>query len=252
MVYPDYQFPNIILHFSPTPTVNATVYLDVLNSFSTFAPDTPANLQQATQNVVMRGQIPITLVANTSVYQLGPTATGTGAVVTTRPAQILAASAGFGTFRHSIDVIGSEQWEAQLEPDNIPLILPMACYPVYGYPNAVINLWPPPGTGVTAEIQSPLQMTKFAALTQDLFNTAAAPTGYPSGLPPAWIDMLHFVLAVKLYPEYRRNQGIPQELLNNAADAKNAVIAANIAAGVVQPPMQQQQAPPGPPPPAAP
>jgi hypothetical protein len=56
---------------------------------------------------------------------------------------------------------------------------------------------------------------------------------------------------VKLYPEYRRNQGIPQELLNNAADAKNAVIAANIAAGVVQPPMQQQQAPPGPPPPAA-
>lgn len=227
-VYPDYQVPNVTLHFSPTPTVNATVVLDILESFSTFAPDTPTSLQQSTQSFTLRSSFTMTLTANQSIYQVGPTATGTGAVVRTRPSQILAASAGFGSYRHPIDVIGSAQWEMQLEPDGTPLILPMAAYPVYAFPNATINLWPPPGTGVTAEVQSPLQMPQLATLGTDIS------TSYP----PGWIKMLRFGLAVDLYPEYRRNVGIPPELVNNAGAAKQAVIQANIAAGILTPPPQ--------------
>jgi hypothetical protein len=245
MVYPDYTFPYVTLHFAPTPSVNAVVLLDVLNSFSTFAPDTPATIQSSTQNVTMRGQIALTLTAGTSQYQVGPGATassGIGALANvTRPAQILAASAanaGSSAFRHSIDVVGSLQWEQQIEPDGTPLALPMAAYVTYGFPNATVYLWPPAGSNVTAEVQHPQQMAQFTGLSQNIYGT----------LPPAWLDMLHFALAVKLYPEYRRSQGIPNELVANAQDAMQKVIAANVAAGVYVPPGAPPQAPPGTPP----
>jgi hypothetical protein len=94
-----------------------------------------------------------------------------------------------------------------------------------------MNFWPAPGTGVTAEIHSPRQIVEFATLA-----TAA-------DLPPGFLDMLHFNLAVRLYPSYPRQGGIPPELAGNAADSKASVIAANIAAGILQG-AQQPQAPP--------
>ncbi len=240
ILYVDYQLPNAMLHVIPAPQgAGISVTLDVLEVNATFAPDTPAELAQMVQTSSVRRTYSINLTSGVGVYPIGPTATGTGSVVGQRPAKVFSASVSNGTFKHELKIVGSAVYEQQLEPDNTALVIPLAIYPVYSYPNATMNFWPPPGAGVTAEIQSPQQIPQFTSLAQDLGPSMAQPIPL---LPPAWLEMLHFGLSVKLYPEYRRNQGIPQELIGNAVDAKKAVIDANIAAGVYVPP--QAQAPP--------
>lgn len=227
-LFVDYQSQNVVLHLTPAPTVAATLTLDLLEAQSSFVDDLPPELAQAMVRTLGRVVRTFTLTPGTSSYTLGPG--GSGSFQVTRPAKVVSASAAYGSFRHTVDVIGSQQWSMLLEAENAGVILPIAIYPQYGYPNATMNFWPCPGSGVTAEIHSPRQISSFAALDSVV------------SLPPGFVEMLHFGLGVKLYPSYPRQGGMPAELAGNAADAKASVIANNIANGVFQSPQIEAQA----------
>jgi hypothetical protein len=213
-LYVDYGYPNATLHFWPAPTGTPALVINTIEAFSTLAPDSPTALQaNFSQTLLRRTQI-FALANATGAYTMGPGAT----FATSRPAQIVSAHVG-GVFGHDVEIIGATEWAALLEAEGAGIVLPLMLYAQFQYPEATVNFWPVPGTGVTAEIHSPFQIPPFADQTT------------PLALPPGFERMLHLLLAVDMYPEYRRGTGIPQELAADAADAKAAVIAGNVSAG---------------------
>lgn len=225
-MYVDYQFPNVILHVNPAPAVAATLTIDTMEAFVTLAPDSPP-VQQQSPTSFMRKSATYVLAPGVTSYNLGPT--GTAGFVTSRPAQVISASVGFAGYRHPLSIIGSTEWEMLLEMENTGIVLPLAIYPVFSYPNATMNFYPAPGANVTAEIHSPRQIAQLAAL-----NTAV-------DLPSGQERLLHFLLAIDMFPIYARPGVTLDSLMANATMAKNAVIAANIATGMGPSPQQSVQ-----------
>jgi hypothetical protein len=125
-LYVDYQYPNVVLHFTPAPTVGATLLLNVVDAYATLAEDVPPSLQQAMAQSLMRRTLTLTLTANVSAYTLGPG--GSGSFITTRPAKVHSASVGYGNFRHDVRVLGAQEWTTLIEAENVGVVLPLAIY----------------------------------------------------------------------------------------------------------------------------
>ena len=96
------------------------------------------------------------------------------------------------------------------------------------YPNLNVRISPAPsGTPGTIELGYWTELTSFATV------------GDTVNMPQGWVDLLHFQLALRLYPQYARAGGVDPGLLANAQQAKAAITQENAMPGL-QPPAQQQ------------
>lgn len=87
------------------------------------------------------------------------------------------------------------------------------------FPLVNLRVWPPPSAQPgLLELAYWTPVTAFVAPTDVI------------ALPQGWEDMLHFNLAIKLYPQYARQGGIPPELAANAQNSKLALVQQNLGA----------------------
>jgi len=84
------------------------------------------------------------------------------------------------------------------------------------YPAINLRIFPPPSANAGT-----LELDYWIPVAQVTDFTVA------TGLPDGWERMLHFNLAVDLYPQYPRQGGIPPELAANAQNSKASLVSQN-------------------------
>src|SRR5579883_1336177 len=99
------------------------------------------------------------------------------------------------------------------------------------FPLINLRVFPPPSSSPgTIELAFWTPLLKFATV------------GDTVNMPDGWEDLLHFDLALRLYPQYARSSGLDPGLAANAQNAKAALIPQNTMSAPAQPQAPQQAA----------
>ncbi|HLG97148.1 MAG TPA: hypothetical protein VKX49_12620 [Bryobacteraceae bacterium] len=150
----------------------------------------------------------------TGVYAMGPTAPAPFNVP--RPVKIARASfiQAVTALRFDLDIINAEQYNLIPEKNNVAQV-PRKLYPDYAVPNMNLSLWPYPSQGGQLEL-----ITWQAVSAVPTLQTVLV-------LPPAYAELLEYMLAVRIWPEL--NPGVPldQGIVQQALDRKTAVMTFN-------------------------
>lgn len=130
----------------------------------------------------------VTLVSGQASYQVGPSGAD---LVTPRPVQVLASSS---ISYQSVDYGLSLATQADYSSITVKTIggIPGLVYPQMDMPDITLYLWPVPSTsGMVLNLWSNKAITSFPLLTT------------PVSLPLGWEQMLPYLLAETLAPEYQ-------------------------------------------------
>jgi hypothetical protein len=164
------------------------------------------------------------LTAGTDGYTMGPSGTFS---TSARPVKICGVSAASGLFRVPVKLVSWEDFHALVSNDRgVTSILPQALAADNGYPLLSLKVFPMPAAGAgTLDIDYWTPLSKFSTVSDTV------------DLPPGFEEALHFNLAVRLYPQYSRNNGIDQALLLNAQNSKAGITAltASVLGNAAQP-----------------
>jgi hypothetical protein len=148
----------------------------------------------------------IPLVANTSVYTLGPA----GTFVTTRPIEVLNTSyVVYQTVSYPAPLMTLEEY------NSIPFKTQTAEFPWQiwyepDYPAGTLTVYPTPSQASTLNLWSLKPLTGFTNLTDTV------------DLPPGYYDALCFNMAVVFGPEFD-GSSIPDSVIRNAANFKRGL-----------------------------
>jgi hypothetical protein len=157
-----------------------------------------------------------TPVAGTAAYTLG---TAGSLVTAAQPVRVTGWSSLSGNFRNGGVPVSFAEFESRaLNPTARTSVLAEMVAADMGFPSINLKLFPTPAAGPgSLELDYWIPLTQFTAVT-DVVT-----------LPDGWLDMLHFNLALRLYPQYPREGGIDPVLAANAQNSKLSIVAKNAA-----------------------
>jgi hypothetical protein len=156
-----------------------------------------------------------TLVANTSVYTIGPT----GVWVTARPTQIYDAFiTDANQLNYPLSILPQDKW------NNIGMLtitsqIPTAIFYDSQFPNGIINIFPVPLLNYTITLDCELQLANLTSLTSNL--------SMPPGYERAYVLNLALEMMAQGYPVVLDTNQIAR-LTENASQAKANIKRANI------------------------
>lgn len=154
--------------------------------------------------IFARTNEPLSLVASTASYTIGPT----GGLVTTRPIEVLESS----NIIYQGVTYPMVKWTL---PDYQQIIvtntegIPTGFYAQMNMPDITLTFWPVPSEAMTFNMWSDKQITEFTSLTQSLV------------MPPGYDRALAFLLAVEMAPEFETEPS--PNLLRLCAQARKMI-----------------------------
>jgi hypothetical protein len=123
-----------------------------------------------------------TLTANLQDYTLGPSATGAGSFVGSRPDLIESCYATLpgGSFKGEMSVLDRPKWGAiqDLGATTSANGVPQSIYPEYLYPNMAFHVWPVPANNCSLTLGTWEQLQQFVTI----FDTLNLPPGYEEAI----------------------------------------------------------------------
>lgn len=200
---------------SATLLANGLIYLQQM--WQTWGGEQDTNYNNAIDTHV--------LTTATPNYTYGITANAPTLTAPTQPIRVLAwrfiasifGGTGASVIANGGELISVEQFFAQVKDINsTAAIIPQIVAADMGYP--LINLWIFP-TPLASSGALYLYYSQALPTMSSSATNLTVPEGYP--------EAMHFNLAVAMYPQYRRQGGIPPELAANAQNTKASIVARN-------------------------
>ena len=149
------------------------------------------------------------LTAGTQDYTLGPSASGAGSFVGTRPDFVESCYATLpgGSFKGEMSVLDRPKWGAiqDLGATTSANGVPQSIYPEYTFPNLAFHVWPIPANNCSVTLGTWEQLQQFLTI----FDTVS--------LPPGYEEAITLNLALELAPYY--DQPVQSFMATLAADA---------------------------------
>lgn len=152
----------------------------------------------------------IALTAAQSSVTVGPS----GATITTRPVEILPESyLTLSGVSYPLDVFTLQQYnDISVKASQG---IPVGIWPQMSMPNITLTFWPVPSQAMTLNLWSNKQVTSFATLTTDV------------SLPPGYDEMLAYLLAEAMAPEFQVDP-IPVAVLRGASRSRRVLKRTNL------------------------
>lgn len=167
----------------------------------------------------------LALQGNKQTYQIG---TGAADFPVTRPfIQHARVTIGISGVVLPIELIGSAEWNAIEEP-GLTGQRPLKMWCDYGWPIALLRIWPIPSGACSLLIEGWSLLTQYAALT-DLLN-----------FPPGYLQPFQYKLAVDIAPSFVRQ--IDPTIIDTAMRAEGDIelLNATLIRGVAPSPVPDQ------------
>lgn len=157
----------------------------------------------------------LTITAGTAAYTFGTAGT---LVATAAPLKIYGARSASGVYNKTVKIVSFTQFDAEVEdPTGVLSVLAELLAVDNAYPAPNLKIFPMPDTAPGNLVLDYLgAMAAFAAVGTDI-----------SALHPAFLDALHFNLAIALMPRYGRQGFDPTVLASNAQNAKARIVNLN-------------------------